>query len=157
MRRVVSIVAVALVALAVVAGAVALLWPALGQSIWWQVYAYRWWIPLLVAAAALALLGWLLIAFLRQPTGSTWRNNVLTAASGLEHEFDLLPEPTPAERELRRSADRTLHEHLEAARRAAASASPCQASPTSSSTGGPATRSRPPTSTSTRPRPSSPR
>jgi hypothetical protein len=92
MRRVILIVAVALVALVVVAGAIALLWPALGRSIWWQVYAYRWWIPLLVAAAALALLGWLFIAFLRQPTGSTWRNNVLTAASALEHEFDLLPE-----------------------------------------------------------------
>jgi hypothetical protein len=44
MRRVISIVAVALVALVVVAAAIALLWPALGRSIWWQVYAYRWWI-----------------------------------------------------------------------------------------------------------------
>jgi uncharacterized membrane protein YhhN len=84
MRRVISIVAVALVALVVVAAAIALLWPALGRSIWWQVYAYRWWISPLVPAAALALLGWPFIAFLRHPTGSTWRNNVLTAASALE-------------------------------------------------------------------------
>ena len=119
MRRVILIVAVVLAGLAVAAGAVALLWPALGRSIWSQVYAYRWWIPLLIAAAALALLGWLFIAFLRQPTGSVWRNNVLTAASALQHQFDLLPDPAPAERELRRSADRALHQHLEAARRAA--------------------------------------
>jgi hypothetical protein len=120
MRRVVLIVAVVLAGLAVAAGAVSLLWPALGRSIWSQVYAYRWWAPLLIAAATLILLGWLFIAFLRQPTGSTWRNNVLTAVSALEHEFDLLPaERTPAERELRRSAGRALQEHLEAARRAA--------------------------------------
>src|ERR671915_39534 len=125
MRRVVLIVAVVLVGLAVAAGAVALLWPALGRSIWSQVYAYRWWIPLLIAAAALALLGWLFIAFLRQPTGSVWRNNVLTATDALEHEFDLLPaERTPAERELRRSAGRALHQHLEAARRAATLSEP---------------------------------
>jgi hypothetical protein len=120
MRRIIWVVAVALVALAIAVGAIALLRPALGRSMWFQVYAYRWWIPLLVVAAGLVLLGWLFIAFLRQPTGSTWRNNVLTAASTLDHEFDLLPvERTPAERELRRSAGRALREHLLAARRAA--------------------------------------
>jgi hypothetical protein len=97
MRRIVWALAVALVALAVAAAAVALLRPAFGRSIWSQVYAYRWWIPLLVAAAALVLLGWLFITFLRQPTGSTWRNNVLTVADALEHELDLLPvASTPA-------------------------------------------------------------
>jgi hypothetical protein len=120
MRRIVWVVTVALIVLAVVAGAIALLWPVLGRSIWSQVHTYRWWIPLLVAAAVLVLLGWLFITFLRQPTGSTWRNNVLTAARALEHEFDLLPvERTSAERDLRRSTSRALHEHLEAARTAA--------------------------------------
>jgi hypothetical protein len=124
MRRVVLIVAVVLAGLAVAAGAVAVLWPALGRSVWSQLYAYRWWAPLLLAAAALALLGWLFIAFLRQPTGSVWRNNVLTAASALQHEFDLLPDPAPAERELRRSAGRALREHLQAACRAATLSEP---------------------------------
>jgi hypothetical protein len=120
MRRIVWVLTAALVALAVAAGAIALLRPALGRSIWSQMYAYRWWIPLLVAAAALVLLGWLFITFLRQPTGSTWRNNVLTAADALEHELDLLPvASTPAERDLRRTAGQAVREHLEAARRAA--------------------------------------
>jgi purine-cytosine permease-like protein len=54
MRRIVWVVTAALVVLAVVAGAIALLWPALGRSIWSQVHAYRWWLPLLVVAAVLA-------------------------------------------------------------------------------------------------------
>jgi hypothetical protein len=120
MRRIVWALAMALVALAVAAAAVAVLRPALGRSMWSQMYAYRWWIPLLVAAAALVLLGWLFITFLRQPTGSTWRNNVLTVADGLEHELDLLPvASTPAERDLRRTTSQAVREHLEAARTAA--------------------------------------
>jgi hypothetical protein len=83
MRRVISIVAVALVALVVVAAAIALLWPALGRRSGGRCTptggGSR-----LGPAAALALLGWPFIAFLRHPTGSTWRNNVLTAASALE-------------------------------------------------------------------------
>jgi hypothetical protein len=119
MRRIVWVLAVALVALAVAAGAIALLWPALGRSIWSHMYAYRWWSVPLVTAAALVLLGWLFITFLRQPTGSTWRNNVLTAADALEHEFDLLPVATPAERDLRGTTSQALRAHLDAARRAA--------------------------------------
>ena len=83
MRRVISIVAVALVALVVVAAAIALLWPALGRSIWWQVYAYRWWIsPCCGGGPGPARLA--VHSLPAAPTGSTWRNNVLTAASALD-------------------------------------------------------------------------
>ena len=62
MRRTTWVVTVALVALAVAAGAVVLRWPAVGRSIWSQVYAYRWWIPLLLVVAGWVVLGRLLIA-----------------------------------------------------------------------------------------------
>jgi hypothetical protein len=121
MRRIVWIVAVTVLVVSVTAAiSTPILWPALGQSIWSLVYAYRWWIPAVMVAIAAILFGWLLAAFLRQPSGSTWRNNVLVAAKGIEHRLNTLPaDGTPADPRLKSSVDRAVRDHLQAARNAA--------------------------------------
>jgi hypothetical protein len=122
LRRIVWIVAVTVVGAAI---ATAVLWPARRQSIWPLVYAYRWWIPAIIAAIAAVLLGWLLAAYLRQPTSSSWRNNVLVAAKAMEHRLNTLPaEATPADPRLRSSVDSAVRDHLRAARHAAAPTEP---------------------------------
>ena len=72
MRRIVWILAVTvLVVLVGAAISTPILGSALGRSMWRLVYAYRWWIPAGIVVVAAVLLGWLLAAFLRQPSGST--------------------------------------------------------------------------------------
>ncbi len=124
MRRIVWLVAVAVL---VVGAAIAtpVLRPALGQSIWPLLYAYRWWIPAAMLTIAAVLLGWLLAAFLRQPSGSAWRNNVLVAAKALEHRLDTLAaEGGPADPRLRSSVESAVRDHLRAARDAATPTDP---------------------------------
>lgn len=151
MRRIVWLVAVAVL---VVGAAIAtpVLRPALRQSIWPLLYAYRWWIPAAMLTIAAVLLGWLLAAFLRQPSGSAWRNNVLVAAKALEHRLNTLAaEGGPADPRLRSSVDSAVRDHLRAARDAATPTDP-PPSLGAQLTGGPATPSRRPTSTCMRPR-----
>jgi hypothetical protein len=121
MRRIVWILAVTvLVVLVGAAISTPILGSALGRSMWRLVYAYRWWIPAGIVVVAAVPLGWLLAAFLRQPSGSTWRNNVLVAAKGIEHRLNTLPaEGTPADPRLRGSVDWAVRDHLRAARNAA--------------------------------------
>jgi hypothetical protein len=120
MRRNGWVVAGAVVVLVVAAGTIAVVWPALWRSIWSLVHAYRYWIPVLVGALGVVLAGFLFAAFLRQPTGSTWRNNILAAANAIENQFDLVPAPrTEAEHDLRDKIGRALQKHLQDARKAA--------------------------------------
>jgi hypothetical protein len=121
MRRIVRVVAVVVVVLLVAAVATVIVRPALRRTIWSFVHDYRWWWSLaLVVAVAVLLVRWLLRVFLVHPAGSPWRAHVLATADALKHQLNALPVGRKrAERDLRRSIDQAVQDHLRAACKAA--------------------------------------
>jgi hypothetical protein len=120
MRRIVWVVAITVGVLLVAAVLVAITWPALWRTIWSIVHGYRWWWALAAVVAVAVFLLWLLRTILRRPWGSPWRAHVLATADALKHQLNTLPaERTPAKRDLRRSVDQAVRDHLRAACKAA--------------------------------------
>jgi len=121
MRRIVRVVAVVVVVLLVAAVSTAIVRPALRRTIWSFAHDYRWWWSLaVVVAVAVLLVRWLLRVFLVQPASSPWRAHVLATARALEHQLNALPAGRRrAERDLRRSIDQAVQDHLRAACKAA--------------------------------------
>jgi hypothetical protein len=119
MRRIVWVVAV-LVVLLVAAVSTAIAWPARWRTTWSFLYDYRWWWVLAAVVAVAVFLLWLLRNILRRPWGAPWRAHVLATADALKHQLNALPAGrTPAERDLRRSVDQAVQDHLQAACKAA--------------------------------------
>ena len=120
MRRIVWVVATTVVVLLVAAVWTAIAWPALWRTIWSFVHDNRWWWVLAVVVAVTVILLWLFGTLLRRPWGSPWRSHVLAAADALKHQLDGLPVGrTRAERDLRRSVDQAVRDHLRVACKAA--------------------------------------
>jgi len=95
-------------------------WPAIGRAVWAFVHDYRWWLALAAPVAVTVLLLRLLGSLLRRPWGAPWRVYALAAADALKHQLDALPAGrTPAERDLRRSVEQAVHDHLRVACKAA--------------------------------------
>ena len=95
MRRTLWAVLVAVAVLAAAAAMIAVARPALGRAIWSSLHAYRWWALGLSVVASVVVLGWRCAAFLRQRSGSPWREHVLVAAAAIRAAAarDTPPEP----------------------------------------------------------------
>jgi len=123
MRRIVWVVALAVVVLLLVAAvSTAIAEPDFGRTIWRFVRDYRWWLALAVAVAiAVFLLRWLLGTFLGHQRCSPWRAHVRASADALKHQLNALPaERTRARRERRDAVGQAVQDHLRAACRFAA-------------------------------------
>ena len=123
MRRIVWVVALAVVVLLLVAAvSTAIAEPDFGRTIWRFVRDYRWWLALAVAVAiAVFLLRWLLGTFLGHQRCSPWRAHVRASADALKHQLNALPaERTRARRERRDAIGQAVQDHLRAACRFAA-------------------------------------
>jgi hypothetical protein len=118
--RVVRVVAGVLIVLLVAAVSTAILWPALWRTIWSFVRDYRWWWALAAAVAVAVFLLLRLRTLLRYPWGSPWRAHVLATAAAIGHQLNALPAGRKQfERDLTRSVEQAVREHLLAASKAA--------------------------------------
>jgi hypothetical protein len=122
MRRIVWVVAIAVVVLLLAAVPVGIARPAFGHTTWKFVQDYRWWLALAVTAAVtVLLLRWLLGAFLGHQRCSPWRAHVRASADTLKHELNALPAGrTRAQREFKVAVGDAVQDHLRAACRFAA-------------------------------------
>ena len=111
------IVAAVLALVAAIWGAIAR--PPLGQL----VHDFRWWILTVIVAAAVLLLGKLLISILLQPSlSATWQAHVNTEAIAIRHQLSSLSVPTMEPEHTRvTSIRRAVEEHVQAACKAASS------------------------------------
>jgi hypothetical protein len=117
MRRIVWVVAIALVVLLLATVSVAIARPAFERTIWQFVQDYRWWLALAVTiVAGVFLLRWLLGAFLGHQRCSPWRAHVRASADTLKHQLKVLPPGrTRAQREFRDAVGQAVGDHLRAA------------------------------------------
>jgi hypothetical protein len=117
MRRIVWVVAIAVVVLLLATVSVAIARPAFERTIWQFVQDYRWWLALAVTiAVAVFLLRWLLGAFLGHQRCSPWRAHVRASADTFKHQLMVLPAGrTRAQREFRDAVGQAVGDHLRAA------------------------------------------
>jgi hypothetical protein len=120
-RRCWIVVGTVLVLLALAATAAMIAWPVLRRDVWLFVNDYRYWGAVLLLAVAIGFVLSLMVAILRSPWGSPWREHVLASADSLCHQLKALPAPPhkSADQALRDAVTKAVDLHLGKAREAA--------------------------------------